>query len=122
MSDILAIPSNTIILSAGSTSKNITTVSINQLASIVLVACNSGGESTYSNVVEEQPVPRSPQLQTPDVSRPGKVTLTWNDNNGVNTFKVYRMTGSSGNPETAGTLIATPVSYTHLTLPTIYSV
>ena len=107
LSDILASPSNTIILSAGSTSKNITTVSINQLASIVLVAYNSGGESTYSNVVEEQPVPRSPQLQTPDVSRPGKVTLTWNDNNGVNTFKVYRMTGSSGNPEVTGTLIAT---------------
>ena len=47
LSDILASPSNTIILSAGSTSKNITIVSINQLESIVLVAYNSGGESTY---------------------------------------------------------------------------
>ena len=29
------------------------------------------------------------------------------NNNGVNSFKVYRMTGSTSNPETAGTLIAT---------------
>jgi len=94
-------------LPAGSTSKNITTVSINQLASIVLVAYNSAGNSVYSNVVEEQPVPRTVQLQTPDVSRPGKVTLNWIDTNGVTSIKIYRMTGSSGNPETAGTLIAT---------------
>ena len=121
LSDILASPS-TINLSAGSTSKNITTVSINQLASIVLVAYNSAGESTYSNVVEEQPVPRTVQIQTPDVSRPGKVVLTWLDNNGVNSFKVYRMTGSSGNPETAGTLIdtlsGTVMTYTDTSFPT----
>tara|TARA_B100000674_G_C37968964_1_gene975990 strand:- start:389 stop:3934 length:3546 start_codon:yes stop_codon:yes gene_type:complete len=88
-------------------SQNISSLNINQLGSYVIAAYNSAGNSVYSNVVEEQAVPRSPQLQTPDVSKPGKVTLTWIDNNGVNSFKVYRMTGSSGNPETAGTLIAT---------------
>jgi hypothetical protein len=121
LSDILASPT-TISLSAGSTSKNITTVSINQLASIVLVAYNSGGESTYSNVVEEQPVPRTVQLQTADVSRPGKVTLTWLDNNGVNSFKVYREQASSGNPEVTGTLVATlsgsTMTYTDSGFPT----
>jgi len=121
LSDILADPS-TINLSAGDTSKNITTVSINQLASIVLVAYNSAGESTYSNVVEEQPVPRTVQLQTADVSRPGKVTLTWLDNNGVNSFKVYREQASSGNPEVTGTLVATlsgsTMTYTDSGFPT----
>ena len=121
LSDILASPS-TINLSAGSTSKNITTVSINQLASIVLVAYNSAGESTYSNVVEEQPVPRTVQLQTADVSRPGKVTLTWLDNNGVNSFKVYREQASSGNPDVTGTLVAklsgSAMTYTDTSFPT----
>ncbi len=122
LSDILASPDKTLTLSVGSTSKNITTVSINQLASIVLVAYNSAGESTYSNVVEEQPVPRTVQLQTADVSRPGKVTLTWLDNNGVNNFKVYREQASSGNPEVTGTLVATlsgsTMTYTDSGFPT----
>ena len=90
-------------------SQNISSLNINQLGSYVIVAYNSAGNSVYSNVVEEQAVPRSPQLQTPNVSQPGKVILNWLDNNGVNSFKVYRMTGSSGNPETDGTLIATLV-------------
>ena len=102
--------------------QNISSLNINQLGSYVIVAYNSAGNSVYSNVVEEQAVPRSPQLQTPNVSQPGKVVLTWLDNNGVNSFKVYRMTGSSGNPETDGTLIATlsgsVKTYTDTSFPT----
>ena len=61
----------------------------------------------YSNVIEEQTVPKTPQLKTPDISQPGKVTLTWSDNHGVNTFIIYREQASSGSPEVTGTLIAT---------------
>ncbi len=60
-------------------SQNISSLNINRLGSYVIVAYNSAGSSMYSNVVEEQAVPRTPQLQTPDVSKPGKVTLTWNE-------------------------------------------
>ena len=106
LSDILASPS-TIALTAGDTTKKVQSVGIDQLASFVLVAYNSAGDSTYSNVVEEQPVPRTPQTGTPDVSQPGKVTLTWAQNTGVNSFKIYRVQASSGNPEVTGTLVAT---------------
>ena len=110
------------ITSTTKVSQNIASLNISQLGSYAIVAYNSAGNSVYSNVVEEQAVPRSPQLQTPNVSQPGKVVLTWNDNNGVNSFKVYRMTGSSGNPETDGTLIATlggtVMTYTDTSFPT----
>jgi alpha-tubulin suppressor-like RCC1 family protein len=122
LSDILASPTP-ISLTATDTSKKVQSVGIDELASFVLVAYNSAGDSTYSNVVEEQPVPRTPKTGTPDVSRPGKVTLTWTENKGVNTFKVYRMTGSSGNPETAGgapiaTLSGSTLTYTDSGFPT----
>ena len=87
LSDILASPTP-ISLTATDTSKKVQSVGIDELASFVLVAYNSAGDSTYSNVVEEQPVPRTPKTGTPDVSRPGKVTLTWTENKGVNTFAI----------------------------------
>ena len=67
------------ITSTTKVSQNISSLNINRLGSYVIVAYNSAGSSMYSNVVEEQAVPRTPQLQTPDVSKPGKVTLTWNE-------------------------------------------
>ena len=63
---------------------------IDDFVSFVIVAYNSAVESVYSNVVEEEGIPRTPNTQTPDVSRPGKVTLNWLVNTGVNSFKIYR--------------------------------
>ena len=40
------------------------------------MAYNAGGSSVWTNVIEEQAIPREPKLATADVSRPGKVTLT----------------------------------------------
>ena len=56
------------------------------------------------------------------MSQPGKVTLTWSDNHGVNTFIIYREQASSGSPEVTGTLIATvngsTMKYTDSGFPT----
>ena len=103
-------------------SQTTSALNVNQLGSYVIVAYNSAGNSVYSNVIEEQTVPKTPQLKTPDISQPGKVTLTWSDNHGVNTFIIYREQASSGSPEVTGTLIATvngsTMKYTDSGFPT----
>ena len=49
---------------------------IAQSGTYAVMAYNAGGSSVWTNVIEEQAIPREPKLATADVSRPGKVTLT----------------------------------------------
>ena len=71
------------------------------------MAYNAGGSSTWTNVVEEQAILRSADSLATDVSKPGKVTLTWGRNNGVDNFNIYRFTGADSSPATNGTLVGT---------------
>ena len=84
-------------------------MNIGEKGTFGVLAYNAGVNSGWSNIEVVQPLPRQPTISTPiDVSQPGKATFTWNNNNGVDTFNIYRvLTATSFNPEIDGTLIAT---------------
>ena len=92
-----------------STSATTSALNIGQKGTFGVLAYNAGGNSGWSNIEVVQPLPKKPTISTPiDVSQPGKATFTWNNNNGVDTFNIYRvLTSTSPNPEVDGTLIAT---------------
>ena len=92
-----------------STSATTSALNIGQKGTFGVLAYNAGGNSGWSNIEVVQPLPRKPTISTPiDVSQPGKATFTWNNNNGVDTFNIYRvLTSTSSNSEVDGTLIAT---------------
>ena len=101
--------SDSLVKDTTSTIATITALNIGEKGTFGVLAYNAGGNSGWSNIEVVQPLPRQPTISTPiDVSQPGKATFTWNNNNGVDTFNIYRVLSStSPNPEIDGALIAT---------------
>ena len=101
--------SDSLVKDTTSTTATITALNIGEKGTFGVLAYNAGGNSGWSNIEVVQPLPRQPTISTPiDVSQPGKATFTWNNNNGVDTFNIYRvLTATSSNPEIDGALIAT---------------
>ena len=101
--------SDSLITDTTSTSASTSALNIGEKGTFGVLAYNASGNSGWSNIEVVQPLPRKPTISTPiDVSQPGKASFTWNNNNGVDTFNIYRvLTSTSLDPEIDGTLIAT---------------